>query len=470
MSLSFARQTPYPVGEGVPPTERLSALLAVLIAVSMSSLDTAIANTALPTIARDLGTTDANSIWVISAYQLAMVAAILPAAALGEILGHRRIYMTGLIVFVLASLACGLAPTLPLLVGARVAQGLGAAALMSVNGALLRFIFPSHLLGRGLGLNAMVVGFSFAAGPTVASLILLVASWHWLFLVNVPIGIIAMYLALRGLPETSRASHGFDPIAALLCAIALGVGVMALNEGAHHSPWSRTVLEWGIAAVALFLLIKRQANHPAPILAMDLLRRPLFALSAATAVCAFAAQALAFVSLPFLFQSVLGYSQVHTGFLITPWPVIVAILAPIAGRLSDRYPAGILGGFGLAVLAVGMALLALLPANPSVLDIVWRMAICGAGFGFFQSPNLRAIMTSAPPSRAGGASGMIATVRLLGQASGAALVAACFNISSTQGAIMALWLGGVAAALACIASFCRLRFSPDAHEAPKPAL
>ncbi len=469
MPLSFARQTPYPLGQGVPPAERLSAMLAVMIAVSMASLDTAIANTALPTIANDLGATAASSIWVVSAYQLAMVATILPAAALGEIIGHRRIYMTGLIMFVLASLACGLAPTLPLLVGARVVQGLGAAALMSVNGALLRFIFPSNMLGRGLGLNAMVVGLSFAAGPTVASLILMAASWHWLFLVNVPIGITAMYLGLRGLPETTRATHGFDAIAALLCAVALGMGVMALNEGAHQSPWSHTLLAWGIAAVALFILIKRQANHPAPILAVDLLRRPLFALSAATAVCAFAAQALAFVSLPFLFQNVLGYSQVHTGFLITPWPVVVAIMAPIAGRLSDHYPAGILGGFGLALLAIGMMLMALMPANPSVLDIVWRMAICGAGFGFFQSPNLRAIMTSAPPSRAGGASGMIGTVRLLGQATGAALVAACFNVSSTQGAIMALWLGGIAAALACIASFCRLRFSADVQETPKPA-
>lgn len=161
--------------------------------------------------------------------------------------------------------------------------------------------------------------------------------------------------------------------------------------------------------------MRRQAGHPAPILAVDLLRRPLFALSAATAVCAFAAQALAFVSLPFLFQTVLGYTQVHTGFLITPWPVVVAFMAPIAGRLSDRYPAGMLGGVGLALLALGMASLALLPAAPSAWDISWRMALCGAGFGFFQSPNLRAIMTSAPPSRAGGASGMIGTVRLLGR-------------------------------------------------------
>jgi DHA2 family multidrug resistance protein-like MFS transporter len=460
--LKFSHHTVYPAGVGLPASERLGALLAVMLALCMASLDTAIANTALPTIARDLGANDAASIWVVSGYQLAMVAGLLPAAALGEILGHRRVYIVGLAIYTVSSLTSGLAPSLPALVASRILQGLGAAGVMSVNGALLRFIYPSHLLGRGLGLNAMVVGLSFAAGPTVASAILLLGSWHWLFLVNVPVGILCAVLALRGLPETTRAPHGFDGLAAALCALTLGLFVLGTNELAHSAPLPRVALEWGVAAASLLLLIRRQAGHPAPILAVDLLRRPLFALSAATAICAFAAQALAFVSLPFLLQATLGYTQVETGFLITPWPVVVAFMAPIAGRLSDHYPAGALGGVGLALMALGMALLALMPADPPVWDIAWRMAVCGAGFGFFQSPNLRAIMMSAPASRAGGASGMIGTVRLLGQASGAALVAACFNVSSTDGAVTALWLGGLCAALACIASFSRLRYREPA--------
>ena len=235
--LSFSRNTVYPAGAGLPASERLGALLAVMLAVCMASLDTAIANTALPTIARDLQASDAGSIWVISGYQLAMVAGLLPAAALGEILGHRRVYIVGLVMFVVSSLACGLAPSLPALVVARILQGLGAAGVMSVNGALLRFIYPSHMLGRGLGLNAMVVGLSFAAGPTAASAILLLGSWHWLFLINVPIGIVAAVLALRGLPETARAPHGFDGIAALLCALTLGLFVLGSNELAHGAPW-----------------------------------------------------------------------------------------------------------------------------------------------------------------------------------------------------------------------------------------
>jgi DHA2 family multidrug resistance protein-like MFS transporter len=182
----------------------------------------------------------------------------------------------------------------------------------------------------------------------------------------------------------------------------------------------------------------------------------MFALSTITAMTSFAAQGLAFVSLPFYFEQVLHRNPVDTGFLMTSWPIIVALAAPIAGRLSDRYPPGLLGGVGLAVLSLGMLSLALLPAAPTTLDIVLRMAICGAGFGFFQSPNLKALMSSAPPERSGGASGVIGMARLLGQTTGAALVALCFGLAGVHGPIWALALGAASAALASTASFARL--------------
>ena len=208
--------------------------------------------------------------------------------------------------------------------------------------------------------------------------------------------------------------------------------------------------------VAGVLLLRRQAGHPAPMLPVDLLRRPLFARSAMTSMCAFATQGLALVSLPFYFEQVLRRDPVQTGFLMTPWAVVVAAIAPLAGRLSDRHAPGLLGGIGLCVLALGMISLALLPEQPTVFDIAARMALCGVGFGFFQSPNLRALMASAPPERAGGASGVIAMARLLGQATGAALVALCFGLAGTQGAVWALWLGAMTATLAATASVVRL--------------
>jgi DHA2 family multidrug resistance protein-like MFS transporter len=442
-------------------------MLAVLLAVALATLDTAIANTALPSIAADLHAAPAASVWIINAYQLAIVATMLPLAALGDIVGHRRIYIGGLVVFTVASLACSLVSTLPMLTAARILQGLGASAIMSVNTALIRYLVPPERLGQGLGMNALTVGVSMAVGPTVASMILSVGAWPWLFAVNVPLGILALAFALPALPRTKRGTHAFDPVAALLNVIAFASLIFALGEAAQREPVSRVLIAAAISIVFGVLLVRRQAGHPAPMLPVDLFKRPVFALSAITAVCSFAAQGLAFVSLPFFFEGVLHRSQVETGFLMTPWPVVVALAAPFAGRLSDRYPPGLLGAIGLAVLSVGMASLALLPVHPSVYDIALRMAICGAGFGFFQSPNLKAIMSSAPPERSGGASGVIGTSRLLGQTSGAALVALSFGIAGRHGPTLALAGGAVFAGAASVASGMRL-FAPS-HRAGKGA-
>lgn len=456
--LRFAHNQIYPEAQGVPPDMRWKAMLSLMLGVAISSLDTAIANTALPTMAVDLHTSEAQSVWIVSAYQLAVAASLLPLARLGEVAGHRRVVMAGQALFVAASLMCGLAPSLEWLVLARVLQGVGGAALMSVNAAMLRFIYPAQYMGRGVGINALVVGVAFAAGPALASVILSVADWPWLFWINVPIGAVAVALGLVALPDTRRSATPFDGRAALLCAAFFALLVFTLNEAAHLRSWPVLGLEALLAAAALLALLWRQARDAAPLLPLDLLRRPLFALSSATAICSFVTQALAFVSLPFLFQQALGYTQTETGFLMTPWSVCTALLAPIAGRLSDRYPAGLLGGVGLALLSLGVLLLALLPAQPSALDIIWRMCLCGAGFGFFQSPNLRALVMSAPPERSGSASGMVGVSRLLGQSTGAALVAACLHLSVSRGPWLALWLGVAAAALASAASFSRLRY------------
>jgi DHA2 family multidrug resistance protein-like MFS transporter len=456
--------TPHAAGVGIAatsPSQALRvgdrrALAAILLAVALATLDTAIANTALPAIAVDLRASPAASIWVVNAYQLAVVATLLPFAALGDLLGPRRVYLGGLAFFTAASLGCALAGSLPALAAARAFQGIGAGALMSVNIALIRLIYPAARLGRGVGLNALVVGVAFAVGPSIASLVLAVAAWPWLFAINVPLGLVAFFFALPVLPRGVRGSHGFDPLAALLTAVAFAALILAVAGAAQREPWPLILLSLVVALAFGLLLSWRQAGHPAPMLPVDLLRRPMFALSTVTALAAFAAQGLAFVSLPFYFEGALHRDAIETGFLLTPWPVVVALAAPIAGRLSDRYPPGLLGGVGLAILSAGMASLAWLPSEPHVLDIVLRMAICGAGFGFFQSPNLRALMASAPPERSGGASGVIAIARLIGQTTGAALVALCFGLAGAHGPTWALAIGAGFAGLASVASTARL--------------
>jgi DHA2 family multidrug resistance protein-like MFS transporter len=442
--------------DGLTPPKLYWAVIAIALGLIMAVLDSAIANIALPTIAHDLAVTDAESIWVVNSYQLAVTMSLLPLAALGEIVGYRRVHICGLVLFIVASLLCALSGQLLLLTVARVLQGLGAAGMLSVNMALIRFVFPRNKLGSGVGMNAMVGSVATAVGPTVASAILAVAHWPWLFAVNVPIGLVALLAAWKALPQTAPTASRFDATSAALSAATFGLLISGIDGLAHGQAAPVVAVELTLLALIGTVLIRRQMKLTSPLLPIDLLRIPLFALASAGSFCCFAAQGLAYVAMPFLLQNTLGFSQVSTGLLLTPWPLMVALISPLAGVLSDRYPPAILGGIGLIVMAAGLALMATLPAHPSELAIVWRTAICGLGFGFFNSPNNRAMIAAAPPHRSGGASGMLATGRMLGQTIGAALVALCFEITPFHGASAALFVGAGFALASASASFLRI--------------
>jgi MFS transporter, DHA2 family, multidrug resistance protein len=446
---------PRPAEDGLPIPQRYWAMLTVGLAITMSVLDSSIANVALPTIAGDMSASPATAIWIVNAYQLAITMTLLPLASLGDIYEYRRVYRVGLVMFTLASLACALSHTILELTAARVFQGLGAAGIMSVNLALVRFIYPRAQLGWAIGINAVTVSVAAAVGPTVASLILSVGSWPWLFAINVPIGLILL-LGAGKLPITPRGKHRFDIISALLTAATFALIITTIDGIGHHQSVVLITAE-GVAALAVgAVMVWRETHRAWPLLPVDLLRIRLFRLSVATSVCSFIAQMMAYVSLPFYLQSGLGRSAVETGLLMTPWPLMTALTAPFAGRLSDRYSAGVLGGIGLAVFGVGIGLLALLPRDPATADIAWRMAVCGLGFGVFQSPNNRAIISAAPPERSGGGSGMISTARLFGQTVGAAIVGLIFGMSGEAGTTVALATAAAIALAAALVSCLRL--------------
>lgn len=444
--------------DGVPLPQRYGAILTIVLGLTMAVLDGAIANVALPTIASDLNASPASSIWIVNAYQIAIVIALLPLSFLGDMVGYRRIYKIGLVVFTLTSLACALSRSLEMLTLARVAQGLGGAALMSVNTALIRLIYPRRFLGRGMGINSFVVAVSSAAGPTIAAAILSMASWQWLFLINVPLGIISLLLAMRYLPANTGKSKvtRFDLPSAIMNALTFGLLITALSGFAQGQSGELVLAEVAAMLVVGFFFVRRQLKMPVPLLPVDLLRIPLFSLSICTSICSFCAQMLALVSLPFFMQSMLGRSEVETGLLLTPWPLATMVMAPLSGYLIEKFHAGLLGAIGLLVMASGLFGLALLPAAPADLDIIWRMALCGAGFGLFQSPNNHTIVSSAPAHRSGGASGMLGTARLLGQSTGAALVALLFNLQGNSGTHTALLLAGTLAVVAAIVSGLRV--------------
>lgn len=444
--------------DGLPVPQRYGAILTIVLGLTMAVLDGAIANVALPTIATDLNASPASSIWIVNAYQIAIVIALLPLSFLGDMVGYRRIYKIGLVVFTITSLICALSRSLEMLTLARVAQGLGGAALMSVNTALIRLIYPKRQLGRGMGINSFVVAVSSAAGPTIAAAILSLASWQWLFLINVPLGIISIFLAIRFLPPNSSASKitHFDLPSAMMNALTFGLLITALGGFAQGQSGYLVLAEVIAMLIIGFFFVRRQLRMPVPLLPVDLLRIPIFSLSICTSICSFCAQMLAMVSLPFFLQTVIGRSEVETGLLLTPWPLATMVMAPLAGYLIEKVHAGLLGAMGLLIMACGLFGLALLPSSPSDLDIIWRMALCGAGFGLFQSPNNHTIVSSAPGHRSGGASGMLGTARLLGQSSGAALVALLFNLAGNSGTHTALLLAGSLAVIAAAISGLRV--------------
>lgn len=439
--------------DGLPQPRQFWAIFTTGLGLVMAVLTGTIANIALPTIARDLDVSPASAIWVVNAYQLSVTMTLLPLAALGEILGFRRVYLVGLVVFTLASVACSLATDLPVLIAARVVQGVGASGVMSVNSALLRFIYPRRTLGRGFGINAMIGSATGALGPSVASAVLTVAPWEYLFALNVPFGIAGVWLGLRMLPESPRAGHRFDGVSAVLCALAFGGLILGIDGIAEPGRW--TVVALGVAGVSFWALLRRQLARPNPLLPVDLMRRPAFAFSVTASTLSFAAQGMIWVCMPFFLEDTLHMTRGQTGLLMTPWPLTVAFVAPIAGRLSDRFSATRVGAVGQAVMVLGIVALIFLPEQPTMIDVAWRMSLAGLGFGLFNSPNNRTIITSAPAARSGGASGMQATARLMGQTIGTAIVGVLFVVASSGPIGVSLVLAAVFCTAAGVATMVR---------------
>ena len=417
---------------GLPWPQRGWAMFTLLLGITLAVLDGSIANIALPSIARSMAVDPAASIWVINGFQLTVAICVLPFSSLGDIRGYRQVYCTGLVIFILGSLACALSPGLDWLIASRVLQGVGAAGLMSVNAALVRLIYPSDYLGRGLALNSLVVGTSIAIGPSIAALILTYASWPWLFAINVPACLLVLVTGWRSLPGSPLVAQRFDRVSAAMSALTAALLVLGIEALGVPALRLQGCLELGAALLFGVIVVRRQRGMPSPLVPVDLFASRPFSLAVATSFCSFLAQNVAFVALPFFLEEVLGRSQRDSGLLVTPWPAATAMMAAISGRLADRYPASILAGLGMVMFATGSAALALLGPSAGMLDVAWRTTLCGVGFGFFQAPNNRAMISAAPRERSGGASGVQAVTRQMAASVGSALVAVLFPAGARE--------------------------------------
>ncbi|MEO8309422.1 MAG: MFS transporter [Pseudomonadota bacterium] len=416
---------------GLCGPRRTVAIGAVLAAMVLVVLDAAIANVALPTIAQSLQVTPAMSIWVIIAYQSSLVMALLPCAALGESLGYRKVFTAGVALFIAASVLCALAPSLPWLVAARLLQGFGGAGVMALGVALLRAALAPRQLGAAISWNALAVALSSAAGPTIGAAIISGAGWRWLFAINLPLGVLVLFTT-RALPKVSGTGRRLD-----LISVALNAGAFAsLVVGAELLPskptWGATLM--AAAVGALVALILRERRKEAPLIPLDLLRTGSFRISVAASVLCFTGVAAALVALPFHFQHELGQTVWMTGLYMTPWPLTVAVVAPLAARLAKRISTAWLCAAGGVCLAAGLGAAAIWPSQGGFLPFTLLIILCGLGFGLFQVPNNQNMFLSAPRSRSGAAGGMQGTARLTGQTAGAIIMTLLFTAVSVDAA------------------------------------
>jgi DHA2 family multidrug resistance protein-like MFS transporter len=411
--------------DGLPLRPRIIAAIAIIACVVLVVLDGSVTNVALPSIVRALHVAPAASIWVVNGYQMAIVMVLLPVAALGERYGYRPGFVAGVVIFTLGSLVCSVSPSLPWLVLGRFIQGLGGGAIMALGLALMRFVFPRRQLGAAIGWNALAIALTSAAAPSIGAAILSALSWPWLFVLNLPVGAVVL-LASRSLPVVARQDRAIDPVSMLLNAAAFALLVIGAEFTIARPVLAAALLALGIAGIVA--LVRRERPKAAPLIPLDLLARRAFRLSIVASVFCFTGQMAGTIALPFYLERGLGLSVAMTGLAMTPWPLAVAIAAPLSSRAASRFPTAWLCAGGAACLAAGLALTAIWPVSGGLPVLLFFLVLCGLGFGFFQTPNNHNMLIAAPRERSGAAGGAQGMARLIGQTTGATMMSLIFAL------------------------------------------
>lgn len=405
------------------------AILAVIIVLIMTVLDVSLMNVALPVIAEDFGISESLSVWLVTIYQLVIVMLLLPFSSIGDQYGYKKIFISGVAIFTLGSALCSISNSFIFLILSRAIQALGAAGVMSVNIALIRVIYPRNVLPKGLALNAMCIAVATATGPSLAGWIMSISTWHWLFLINLPLGVLAFIIGIKTLPQNpvKQIEKHIDLVSFGLNIIFFGALFYSLGNITRSGDIILSGLIFLVAFVTGIFYVKRQNRSDKPMLPIDLLKIRLYTLSIGTSVCSFIAQNLIIISLPFLLLTGLHFSELTTGLIMTPWPVATMIISPIAARIIEKINPAFVAASGMLIFIIGLILLLLLPENVTIAGLIWRMSICGVGFGFFQTPNNVVMVLATPINRTGAAGGMQSTARLTGQTMGSTLVTIIFS-------------------------------------------
>lgn len=410
--------------------KRNLAMIGLGIGVLMGTLDVSIVNIALPTLMKEMNASLEQVQWVLVAYGLIVTSFMLVMGRLGDIWGKKRVYSTGLALFTLGSAACGMAPTIHALIGARAFQALGAVMMQALLTAMITDLVPRGERGRALGLMGGVVSIGLALGPALGGVIIGQASWRFIFWINVPVGLAALLIVSRFVPAGSKPerAEGFDFRGAASLLLALGCFALGMTLVENLGFRNHGVLLLFLGAVfgaVVFVWVERQSSHP--MCDPSLMRNRLFSLGLAMSFLAFLLIGTSFL-LPFYLQYARGFSVTRVGLLMMAIPVAMGLIAPLAGSCSDRWGSGPVRLVGLIVLIGGCLSVSTLTAESSPGEYVVKTGLCGLGMGLFQSPNLNAVMSLAPQQHRGVASSLLSLTRNLGVSAGVPFMGMLFLV------------------------------------------
>ncbi|WP_238884098.1 MFS transporter [Clostridium sp. YIM B02551] len=402
---------------------RWTILFTTVLLTFMSTLDSSIVNVALPVMAKKLSVSMASIGWVVSSYLIIIVGTILIFGRLGDIKGKTKMFKIGIVIFTAGSLLCGLANSLVMLVIARVIQAIGAAGTMATNQGIITHVFPASERGRALGLNGTFVALGSMVGPPLGGFIVSAFSWEYIFLINVPIGIIAFIMAMNTLPKASEVvDEPLDIKGALLFAISIISLFGALVQGQEIGYDNKFIIGGFIIAVVAFIVfIYAERRISVPLLHMELFSNKLFSLSVFCAFISFVAIGSSNIILPFYLQDVMKLTPSFTGILMMVSPIILAVVAPMSGYLSDKIGSEVLTFIGLILTSIGLFLIGTLNQYSAIALLIMFIAIMTLGNGMFQSPNNSLVMSTVPKHKLGIAGSINALVRNLGMVFGVSL-------------------------------------------------
>lgn len=446
--------------DGLPKPQLYWAVFCLFSVIAVCVIDGIITNIALPTIQRDFGVTQQQSIWVINAYNIVLISALFTFSSLADRFGFKRLLRVGLVVFGIGAFGSLLSQSLTMLICTRIIQGFGAAMLMSLTGGLLRNIYPKERVAMGIAFNGMVIGACALIAPSLGAFIIGISDWHWIYGFSIPIIILGLLLS-RFLPRLPRIKKAIDFKSALLNAITFGCLVAGLDIIYSNTLLGVILLVVSLASV--ITLYKHSLAQEHPMVPVDLLKIVSFRDAALVSAFAFISSTASMVATPFYFEHILGYDTKTVGLIFSSWPVAGFIMGPISAKLSARFPAALLAGIGSLILTGGLIMFALLPTDSAKYMYALALFISGLGFGFLQTPNGKTLLLAAPHNRASAAGGMQATSRIFGQCVGGALVATSFSINSEEGAYYGILLSVVAAIIAALINLYRFITKQDSQ-------